>query len=74
MKQLREGGMQEVLSLRNRVGRALGKQEITKASHDRLWDLLDSLEREIIHSHEEEGETCQHQESSQSRSSVSELG
>ncbi len=71
MKKLIEGGVPEVLSLRNRVGRALGKQEISKASHDILWGLLDRLETEIRNP-TTEGEPCLHQGSNQSPGSESE--
>jgi hypothetical protein len=71
MKTLREGGIPEVLSLRNRVGRALGKQEIPKVSHDILWDLLNRLEEEIKVPTQEEA-PCQLQGSNQSPGSVSE--
>lgn len=44
MKSLRKGGLEEIASLRKRVGRAYGAYEISKQTFDELMHQIEGIE------------------------------
>jgi|AntRauTorckE6833_2_1112554.scaffolds.fasta_scaffold38612_2 hypothetical protein len=47
MKNVRKGGLQELRSFKNRLGRGYGRGEINKAEHDRLSEKTEDLIKEV---------------------------